>query len=139
MAAAAVAMWLITLSAFDIRHRRLPDALTIPGALAVVCGALASERGWAAFAGAAALFALYLLVHLAVPAGLGAGDVKLAPGLGALAGAFGVDVWTLAAVAAPLLTGLWALIAVAAGRRDPIPHGPAMCAATAGAVALAWL
>ena len=42
---------------------------------------------------AAALMLLYLGVHLVAPAGMGAGDVKLAIGLGALTGAFGADVW----------------------------------------------
>ena len=63
---------------------------------------------------------------------MGAGDVKLALGLGALAGAFGVDAWILAALGAPLLTALWGLLS----RRRVLPHGPAMCAATALAVFL---
>ena len=44
---------------------------------------------WPALAGAAALAGLYLLVHLVAPAAMGAGDVKLAIGLGGLAGCFG--------------------------------------------------
>ncbi|MBI3227522.1 MAG: prepilin peptidase [Mycolicibacterium cosmeticum] len=137
--AVLLAGWLITLSAFDIRHRRLPNALTLPGAVAVLGGAAALGRGAPALAGAAALAAVYLLVHLVAPAGLGAGDVKLAIGLGGLAGAFGADAWVLAAVGAPILTGLWALTALAAGRTDPVPHGPSMCAATAASVALVWV
>ena len=61
---------------------------------------------------------MYLLVHLVAPAAMGAGDVKLAIGLGALTGCFGVDVWLLAALAAPLLTALWAWSAASARR----PH-----------------
>ena len=57
-----------------------------------------------ALVGAAALFGAYLVVHLLSPAAMGAGDVKLAVGVGALTGAFGMDVWALAALAAPLLT-----------------------------------
>jgi leader peptidase (prepilin peptidase)/N-methyltransferase len=139
MGAAVIAVWLITLSGFDIRQRRLPNWLTMPGAAAVLCGAAVSGRGGPALAGAAALTAVYLLVHFAAPAGLGAGDVKLAPGIGALTGAFGAEVWTLAAVAAPILTGFWAVVALAFGGSEQVPHGPAMCAAAAGAVAAAWL
>ncbi|MCX2711800.1 A24 family peptidase [Mycolicibacterium sp. J2] len=128
--------WLIALSAFDIRHRRLPNVLTLPGAAVVLGAAVVAGRGWPALAGATALSGVYLLVHLAAPAGLGAGDVKLAIGLGALAGSFGADVWTLAAVGAPMLTGLVALTAIATGRRGAVPHGPSMCAATAAAVTL---
>ena len=47
--------------------------------------------------GAVALFAVYALVHLVSPAAMGAGDVKLAVGIGAMTGAFGIDVWMLAA------------------------------------------
>lgn len=139
IAAAGVVVWLIVLSRFDIRHRRLPNALTLPGAVALLCGAAAVGRGWPALAGAAVLAAVYLAVHLAAPAGLGAGDVKLAPGVGALTGAFGADVWVLAALGAPLLTAVWAVVALALGRSGPVPHGPSMCSAAAVAVAMAWL
>ena len=43
---------------------------------------------------------------------MGAGDVKLALGLGALTGAFGPDVWLLGALGAPVLTALGKLPAV---------------------------
>lgn len=134
-----MAGWLIALSAFDIRQRRLPNVLTLPGAVVVLGGAATTGRGWPALAGAVALTAVYLLVHLAAPAGLGAGDVKLAIGLGGLTGAFGPDVWMLAAAGAPMLTGLVALTALATGRRDPVPHGSSMCAASAASVALVWV
>ncbi len=70
---------------------------------------------------------------------MGAGDVKLAIGLGGLAGCFGVAVWFLAALAAPLLTALWGVATgFAAARAPPVPHGPSMCAATAAAAGLAF-
>ncbi len=46
---------------------------------------------------------------------MGAGDVKLAIGIGALTGAFGVDVWALAALGAPLLTAGWRCVAPPVG------------------------
>ncbi|GBG38315.1 prepilin peptidase [Mycobacterium montefiorense] len=131
-----VLVWLATLSCYDIRQRRLPNRLTLPGAGAILTAALCVGRGWPALAGAAALAGLYLLVHVVAPAGMGAGDVKLAIGLGALSGCFGVAVWFAAALAAPLLT---ALLGVAAGLRGAatMPHGPSMCLATAGVAGLA--
>jgi leader peptidase (prepilin peptidase)/N-methyltransferase len=135
-AAGLVAAWLTLLSSYDIRQRRLPNWLTLPAAVVVPAVAVEVGRGTAALAGAAALAAVYLAVHLIAPDGLGAGDVKLAAGLGALTGSFGADVWLLAALGAPLLTGVWGLIA-AAGRRGPtIPHGPSMCLASAVAAGL---
>jgi leader peptidase (prepilin peptidase)/N-methyltransferase len=65
---------------------------------------------------------------------MGAGDVKLAIGTGALTGAFGMDVWTVSAVAAPLLTGVVALFRPA---NSTVPHGPSMCLSAAAATALA--
>ena len=67
--------------------------------------------------GAAALSVVYLLVHLVSPAAMGAGDVKLALGLGALTGCFGADVWLLAAIGAPVLTVAIGVVAGSAGRR----------------------
>jgi leader peptidase (prepilin peptidase) / N-methyltransferase len=138
VAAGVVLLWMAALSAFDIRRRRLPNALTLPGAAVILLAATMAGRGLPALAGAAALTGAYLLVHLVAPAGMGAGDVKLAAGLGGLAGCFGPDVWLLGALAAPLLTALVGLVAWWRGART-VPHGPSMCLATAGAAGLALL
>ncbi|HEX7322263.1 MAG TPA: A24 family peptidase [Mycobacterium sp.] len=129
--------WSIALCGYDIRQRRLPNWLTLPGAVGTLAFAAAAGCGGPALSGAVALTAVYLLVHLAAPAALGAGDVKLAVGLGALTGFFGIDVWLLAALAAPLLTAGWGLIARAARGAHTVPHGPSMCFASVTAVALA--
>lgn len=127
--------WLLALSGYDIAERRLPNWLTLPGAVAVLVAAAVAGHGGAAMAGALALSVLYLVMHLVAPRSLGGGDVKLAIGLGAMTGAFGVDVWLLAALAAPLLTAGLAVAAAVRGIRT-VPHGPSMCAASAVAVAL---
>jgi leader peptidase (prepilin peptidase)/N-methyltransferase len=80
---------------------------------------------------------MYLLVHLMIPAGLGAGDVKLALGVGGLTGAFGPDVWLLAALGAPLLTALLAAVLAVRDRTATVPHGPSMCLASLASAALA--
>lgn len=130
-----VAAWLIALSYYDIRQRRLPNRLTLPGAAVILIGAALAGRGVAALLGGLALAAVYFAVHLVAPTAMGGGDVKLAVGVGGLSGCFGVQAWFLAALGAPLLTAmvglLWQLRAV--------PHGPSMCLATAGAAALALL
>ena len=134
-----VVVWLVALCVYDVRERRLPNWLTLPGAVAVIVFAAVAGRGLPAVVGAAALGALYPAVHAVAPTAMGAGDVKLALGVGGLGGYFGIDVWLLAAVAAPLLTAVWALVELARRGARTVPHGPAMCVATAGAAALALL
>lgn len=137
VAVTAVAVWLMVLSAYDIRHCRLPNALTLPGAAVIIAVAALNGSGAAATAGAAALFGLYLCLHLMSPTGLGGGDVKLALGLGALTGCFGTGVWFLGAVGAPVLTLLCGLCTQVVRPGRHLPHGPSMCVASALAVALA--
>ncbi|KUI33821.1 A24 family peptidase [Mycobacterium sp. GA-2829] len=135
MVVGCVAAWLSALSVYDLRWRRLPNWLTLPGAAAILVGAALTGRGTPAVLGAAALFTVYAVTHLLAPAAMGAGDAKLALGVGGLTGAFGPDVWLLAALAAPLLTAVIALAALSRRVRT-VPHGPSMCVASAAAVAL---
>ncbi|OBH28193.1 peptidase A24 [Mycobacterium sp. E1319] len=124
------------LSGYDVARRRLPNWLTLPGAAAVLAAAAVAGRGAPALLGAAAPGGGYLLVHLVSPAGLGAGDVKLAVGLGALTGCFGAPVWACAAVGAPLLTALVAVASLPWRAGPTVPHGPSMCLASALGLAL---
>jgi leader peptidase (prepilin peptidase) / N-methyltransferase len=137
--AAVVLGWLAVLSVYDVIQRRLPNALTLPGGGVIVVGAAVAGHGRTALAGAAVLTTVYLLVHLVSPTAMGAGDVKLAIGLGALTGCFGADVWFLAALGAPLLTGAIGVLARLGWSATTVPHGPSMCAASVVAVGLAVL
>jgi leader peptidase (prepilin peptidase) / N-methyltransferase len=132
-----VLVWMAVLSNCDVRERRLPNWLTIPGFAAITLGAVVAGHGRAALVGAAALAAVYLLVYLLAPAAMGAGDVKLALGMGALTGCFGADVWLLAAIGAPLLTVVIGTLAQIFWSAKTVPHGPSMCAASVAAVGLA--
>jgi leader peptidase (prepilin peptidase)/N-methyltransferase len=134
---AVLAAWASALITADVRHRRLPNVLTLPGAVAIVGWATASGLAGPAILGALALGGVYLAVHLVDPAGLGAGDVKLAVALGALTGSFGFAVWLIGALGAPLLTAVAGAIAVLRGRGTLVPHGPSMCVASLVAVGLA--
>lgn len=78
------------LVAVDLAEHRLPDAVVLPGyplvLAAVLLEAWVSGRAPAAAVGAGiACAAVFLLLHVA--GGMGFGDVKLAPLLGALAAA----------------------------------------------------
>ena len=137
VAAVCVLVWSLMLSVYDIRERRLPNWLTLPGAGVILVVAMAHGRGVAAVLGAVALFAVYAAVHLASAAAMGAGDVKLAIGIGALTGTFGSDVWLLAALGAPVLTAGWAVITALSRSGRTVPHGPSMCLAAVAATAMA--
>jgi leader peptidase (prepilin peptidase) / N-methyltransferase len=136
-AVVVVVAWCAALSAYDIRQRRLPNALTLPGAAVVLGAATVLGRGLPALAGSVALASMYLAVHLVAPRGMGAGDVKLALGLGALTGSFGIDVWTLAALGAPAVTALYGSYAAAIKQQRSVPHWPSMCLTALAAVAVA--
>lgn len=124
-------VWLGVLGACDLRWRRLPNLLTLPGFVVIVTVAGLDGRGAAAASGAAALAAVYLIGF--VCGGFGGGDVKLALGLGAATGAAGIDVWVLSAFGAPVLT----LLLAAVMRSRVVPHGPSMCLATGAVLLLA--
>lgn len=136
---AVVLCWMAALSYYDIRYRRLPNWLTLSAAAVVVVVAVL-DRSALPLAGAAGLAVVYLVAHALSPRAMGAGDVKLALGTGGLSGAFGVDAWFLAAIGAPLVTGLIGVVLLALGRRQvAVPHGPSMCLATAVAAGLCTL
>ncbi|MBF6360075.1 prepilin peptidase [Nocardia farcinica] len=133
-----LAAWCATLTVIDLRTRRLPNVLTGIGAAAVLGYAAGSGRLGVALGGALLLALPYLLVHLLAPTACGAGDAKLAVGLGAAAGLGGSTAWVAAALGGPLLTAAVGLVVLGArgpaARGSPadrrLPHGPAMCAAT---------
>lgn len=140
-------LWCAALAAIDMRTRRLPNALTGAGALAVLGYGAVLGRPGPAVMGALVLALPYLLVHLAAPAACGAGDAKLAVAVGAAAGLGGAQAWVIAALGAPVLTALAGLVLIARSRVRPppgaapaprtVPHGPAMCGATLFALAVA--
>ncbi|MGR6972023.1 prepilin peptidase [Streptomyces cynarae] len=141
-----LAVWLllapvgVLLTLVDFRVQRLPDVLTLPlaGAAPALLGlaALAPEHAgrWrTALLGALVLGGAYFLLFLLNPHGLGFGDVKLAPGLGAVLGWYGWGTVVLGTFAGFLFGGLYGLglvLARRAGRRTTIPFGPFLIAGT---------
>lgn len=132
-AAASIALTLI-----DLDHRRLPDAVVLPSlaAVAILLSASAIAAGdWSrllsTLGAAAALFALYLAIALVYPSGIGGGDVKLAPLVGAALGFSGWPSVAVGAFAGFLLGAVFGLALIAlrrATRKTGIPFGPFMLA-----------
>ncbi|RZS43173.1 leader peptidase (prepilin peptidase)/N-methyltransferase [Herbihabitans rhizosphaerae] len=136
----ALAWLAVLLTVVDLRHRRLPDALTLPAypVLAVLIAvAAAGGAGWPlvarAVAGALLFWGVHAMVRRLVPGSLGAGDVKLAGVLGAVLGVLGWAALALAAVGAAVVTLVLLLAAparVSRRWRTGVPHGPGLLAAT---------
>jgi len=142
-----LAMAAVLLTVIDLRHRLLPDRIVLPtlvlGTALLAIAALA-DGAWTALLravlGAAALFAVYLVLAVISPSGLGMGDVKLAAVLGLFLGWLGWGAVLVGAVAGFVVQAVLALVLLALGRvrRDSdLPFGPAMLVGAGLTIALA--
>jgi len=126
----------IVLTLVDLDTHRLPNAVVLPAypVLVVLLGASSALTGdWAAFVraltGMVGLGVGYLALALAVPGGMGFGDVKLAGVLGFALAYLGWGPLAVGAFGAFLLGGMFAvglLLTHRAGRKNGIPFGPWM-------------
>ncbi len=126
----------VALAAIDLDHRRLPNALTLPGYVVVavllgVAALLGSDSGdWLrALLGGAAMYAVYFALCFAYPAGMGFGDVKLAGVLGMATGWLGWGSWSVGLFLGFLLGGVFGIALMArgrGGRKTAVPFGPFM-------------
>ncbi|HEY3261176.1 MAG TPA: prepilin peptidase [Pseudonocardiaceae bacterium] len=132
-AAAGIALGLI-----DLAHRRLPNSIVLPS-YPVLAALLAASAAWQhdwwslarAAIGAAALFAFYLAVALAHPAGMQFGDVKLAGVVGGVLGYLSWSALLVGAFGAFLLGSVVGVAVIASGRggrKTALPFGPFMIA-----------
>jgi len=132
------------LAFIDLAVHRLPNRLTLPMfaiTLALLGTAAVSLHRPAAIAAALAGAATSAGVHLllAIVAGGGVGDAKLALSTGAVLGWHGWTTALVGVVAGLALTALVALALVLTGRRkrgDHIAHGPGMLAASLALAAI---
>jgi leader peptidase (prepilin peptidase) / N-methyltransferase len=137
----------LALALIDVEHRRLPDAIVLPGYPLLGAALLASaawQHDWwsagRAAIGAAALFAFYFALAYAHPAGMGFGDVKLAGLVGGLLAYFSWSALLLGAFAGFLLGAVYGVALIVAGRggrRTAVPFGPFMVAGALLAVFVA--
>ena len=123
----------LLLAMIDLRCLRLPDRLV--AALAVLAGVplavLRSERLGTALAAAGLVLVAYGILALLPRQGLGLGDVKLAAALALILGFAGWPAVLTGLLAAHLINGpvaVFLLVTGRAGRRRPIPFGPALLA-----------
>ncbi|MFD5828665.1 prepilin peptidase [Lentzea sp. NPDC060358] len=111
----------IVLVVVDLRHHRLPDALTLPLAAGLLL--LEFHRLGAAVLAGVVFGGAHLAVRRFRPALMGGGDVKLAFGLG-------VPLALPSLLPAAILSSAVTLALAALRRARTVPHGPGLLAAT---------
>lgn len=120
----------------DLDVHRLPIGLVVPTGWAMVAlltvATLASgDRRWVGAAiGFVVMGALYLLLAVLPGGGVGGGDVRLAPLIGALLGWLGTGQLVIGLGAGFLIGGVAAAVLLISGRaglKSSIAYGPAMC------------
>ncbi|AKG45021.1 peptidase A24A prepilin type IV [Streptomyces xiamenensis] len=126
----------VLLAAVDLSVQRLPDPLTLPlaAALPVALGVAAlsgsATGSWPrALLGGLVLGAVYFVLFLINPRGMGFGDVKLAVPLGVAMGWYGWDVIFFGTFTGFLCAagyGLILIVARRATRKTAVPFGPFM-------------
>ena len=139
-------VFLSAMTVIDLRELRIPNKLTQPAALAAIpLLALSLLTDWSdvsllrALFGALAMGGFYFLLFFIYPAGMGFGDVKLAPIIGAQLGFFGWIPEARGVIAAYLIVGpvaILLLILGRAGRKSGFPFGPFMAAGAIVALVL---
>jgi leader peptidase (prepilin peptidase)/N-methyltransferase len=128
----------LALALIDLDVKRLPDVLTLPswavaGALLSLAAALGDHPGalLRALVGAVGVGLLYFVVWYAYPAGMGFGDVKLAPIVGAYLGWVSYGATAVGVFLGFLyggLVGIGVVLFAEGGRKTKIPFGPFMLA-----------
>jgi leader peptidase (prepilin peptidase) / N-methyltransferase len=125
-------------SVIDIEHRIIPNAINLPGAVAVFATAVAAQpdRWWEFLAGGLGAALFLGLAWIVYPKGMGAGDVKLA-----LMTGFGVGKYAVIALFAGFALSLVPSVALLLnqglrGRKATFPFGPFLAAGAV--VALLW-
>lgn len=146
VAFAPLALAAALLLVIDLADHRLPDVMVKPMYPILFAGlalAAAVDGGWSdlgrAAAAGAVLFAVYLVLVLISPSGLGLGDVKLAGVLGGFLGWFGWSHVLLGTVAAFVLGAGFSLVMLAlrrANAKTQFAFGPWMLVGAAVGAAL---
>ena len=127
------------LSAYvDARTHRLPNKYTAVMGIGVVVGALIGslispmwEQRLIGFVLGALIWTIPIALLNRLPGGMGGGDVKLAPVLGAMVGSVGLNAAVFALALSFVSAGvaaLWKIVVGWAGTQSRVPMGPWMIA-----------
>ena len=118
---------LVPITLIDLDQRLIPNAITLPAAVAALVAGVALDISFVPeqlIAGAAA-GGFFLLAALAYPRGMGMGDVKLAGMLGLYLGRAVAPALFIALIAGVLVGGvIMARLGAREGRKAAVPFGP---------------
>lgn len=136
----------VQLARVDISLHLLPNQLVlillIAGIFLLAAPAILSQQADSfvrALVGAVILFAVYLILALISPGGLGMGDVKLAAPVGLYLGYLGWSQLLYGGLLGFIVNGVTTVVLLGGKRRNmgkEVPHGPAMLSALALAALL---
>ena len=124
---------MLALAVIDARWRIVPNRIVYPALLVALAALLALDLGGRdvslvrGLVAAAAYAGPLLAIALAVPGGMGMGDVKLAALVGLVAGSLGTSHVLVAAgigIVAGGLGGVLAIVVLRRGRKQHMPFGP---------------
>ena len=127
---------LVAITAIDLQHQLIPDAITLPGIVVGLLASVGTRRVSIvdSLLGAVLCGGLFFVIIVVSRGGMGGGDMKLGAMLGAFLG------WKVALASlflAVVVSGVLAIVLLACrvrGRKDPIPFGPFL--AMGGAIGL---
>ncbi|WP_457963111.1 A24 family peptidase [Arthrobacter sp. D1-29] len=133
----------VQLARIDISLHLLPNPLVLfllVGGMSLFLVSLFAEIQWTgilrAAAGAVILFAIYLILAIISPGGVGMGDVKLAGPIGLYLGYLGWSQLLYGGLLGFVLNGFVTLVVMRRNRTErasEVAHGPSMLAAAVGA------
>lgn len=143
LAYATLLALLVALSVIDLKHRTLPNVLTLAG---LAAGLLFAAAGWTvtpagALSGAALGALAVALLAMASRGGIGMGDAKLLAMIGAYLGPWGAAGTLVWGSLVGSTVGVVLVLARKVGLREPVPFGPflALGALLAALTVPSWL
>jgi leader peptidase (prepilin peptidase)/N-methyltransferase len=116
---------LIAVTFIDLDHQIIPDEITLGGAVAGLAVSYFLPMGF--YGSAVGLLVgggIFFIIAVAVPGGMGGGDIKLMAAIGAFTGWKLALLTTILGSALGAVVGIFMIAAFGRGRKDKIPFGP---------------
>lgn len=128
---------LIAVTFIDLDHQIIPDEITLGGAVAGLAVSHFLPAGlYGSIAGLLVGGGIFFLIAVAVPGGMGGGDIKLMAAVGAFVGWKQALLTIIFGSALGAIVGLFMIAVFGKGRKDKIPFGPFL--AVGAVISVLW-